>query len=104
MYKQQQTSAPTSGPVITESLPEKHKENAKQIRNPRHPPTPLTKQLGDGHFHDRQSGTGRVYVFIYAVTNLVKKEEEKAVLVMLRMSSTKTSTSKKLPKSLKLKL
>ena len=25
--------ATSSGPVITEELPEKHKENAKQIRN-----------------------------------------------------------------------
>jgi len=63
-YKQQQQNAAqketTNQTVITEQYPEHIKDNAKQIRNPRHPPTPLTKKLGEGHFHDRQSGTGRV--------------------------------------------
>lgn len=65
VYKQQQTTtqkpATENQPVATEQYPEHIRDNAKQVRNPRHPPTPLTKKLGDGHFHDRQSGTGREY-------------------------------------------
>lgn len=67
LYKQQQAQiaaqtpapVPVSAPV---SVPEyeHHRENAKQVRNTRAPPTPLTKKLGDGHYLDRRSGTGRV--------------------------------------------
>jgi len=63
IYKQQQAEAvkaPVSAPVVTEPLPERTKENAKQVRNTRAPPTPQTKKLGDGHYLDRRSGTGRV--------------------------------------------
>jgi hypothetical protein len=71
-YKQQQdeaarNAARTNAPIYTELYPEHVRGDAKQIRNPRHPPTPLTKQLGDGHFHDRRSGTGRVYQLCYLV-------------------------------------
>lgn len=48
-----------SAPAFTESAPERVKENAKQIRNNRAPPTPGTKKIGEGHYHDRRSGTGR---------------------------------------------
>lgn len=64
IYKQQQeavksTPAPAQS-VDSEPLPERVKEDAKRTRNTRAPPTPQTKQLGDGHFLDRRSGTGRV--------------------------------------------
>ena len=65
MYKQQQQvkaqAVSSSAAEFNEPLPEKHKDDAKVVRNPRHPPTPLTKKLGEGHFHDKRSGTGRVY-------------------------------------------
>lgn len=81
LYKQQQQTTAQKGAAnqtaTTEPFPEHVKENAKQIRNPRHPPTPLTKKLGEGHFHDRQSGTGRVYIYFYAAINPEKLEEEK---------------------------
>lgn len=90
--------------MITEPLPEKHKENAKQIRNPRHPPTPVTKKLGEGHFLDRRSGTGRVYSFFYLATDPEKKEEEKATLAILRTTSIKISILNKLLRKLSPKL
>lgn len=90
--------------MITEALPEKHKENAKQIRNPRHPPTPVTKKLGEGHYLDRRSGTGRVYSFFYLATDPEKKEEEKEILAISRMTSTKISTLNKLLSKLSPKL
>jgi hypothetical protein len=69
LYKQQQAqqtatvSAPAPAVVnsaVGETEYEHHRENAKQVRNTRAPPTPQTKKLGDGHYHDRRSGTGRV--------------------------------------------
>jgi hypothetical protein len=66
IYKQQQQqvaakAVPTpTAPVITEALPEKHKENAKVVRHNNTAPSYQAKKLGEGHFHDRQSGTGRV--------------------------------------------
>lgn len=66
-YKQQQAQQAAQQPTTTYSAPavtapeyEHHRENAKQIRNNRAPPTPLTKKLGEGHYLDRRSGTGRV--------------------------------------------
>ena len=57
LQKQQgQESAPSPA---ADPLPERFREDAKARRNPRQPPTPLTKKLGEGHFHDRRSGTGR---------------------------------------------
>lgn len=47
-------------PVVTEPLPERIRENAKEVRNTRAPPTPQSKKLGEGHYLDRRSGTGRV--------------------------------------------
>jgi hypothetical protein len=86
--------------VITEPLPEKHKENAKQIRNPRHPPTPVTKKLGEGHFLDRRSGTGRVYSLFYLATDPEKKEEAKEMSATSRMTSIKISILNKLLRNL----
>lgn len=66
LYKQQQqqqeaTKATTAQPaVLNESFPERIRDNAKDVRDKRAPPTPYTKKLGEGHFHDRRSGTGRV--------------------------------------------
>jgi hypothetical protein len=59
-YKKQQENEKKPETVVTESYPERVKENAKEIRNNRAPPTPQTKKLGEGHYLDRQSGTGRV--------------------------------------------
>ena len=98
IYKQtQQTPAQNSTgnqSGNTEEYPEHIKDNAKQIRNPRHPPTPLTKKLGEGHFHDRQSGTGRVYDDVNIATNPERLEEERATLETSRICSTQTNTSR----------
>lgn len=65
LYKQQQQQEATkavttsNAPVITESLPEKQKENAKVTRHNNATPSYVAKKLGEGHYHDRQSGTGR---------------------------------------------
>ncbi len=69
VYKQQQEAAKasiTTQPVITEPLPERIRENAKEVRNTRAPPTPQSKKLGEGHYLDRRSGTGRVYLHPYS--------------------------------------
>jgi len=66
IYKQQQETTKTvtkASPVITEALPEKVKENAKVIR---HNNRPTDKKLGDGHYLDRRSGTGREYIWSYS--------------------------------------
>lgn len=85
-FKQQQeikkNSEGTSA-ITTEPLPENMKRDAMAIRNPRHPPTPIAKQLGEGHFHDRRSGTGRVYISFYLVINPEK------LLEVTAMSETK---------------
>ncbi len=63
VYKQQQQEAAkvtVNQPVVTEPLPERVSENAKEVRNTRAPPTPQSKKLGEGHYLDRRSGTGRV--------------------------------------------
>lgn len=62
LYKQQQQEATkttliNAATAITESLPERPKENAKVVR---HNNKTQDKPLGDGHYHDRRSGTGRV--------------------------------------------
>jgi hypothetical protein len=86
-FKQQQdikkNSEGTSA-ITTEPLPENMKKNVMASRNPRHPPTPVTKQLGEGHFHDKRSGTGRTYICFYLVTNLEKLLEVTAMLVIKR--------------------
>ena len=66
-YKQQKEqeaakAASTPAPVITEPLPEKVKENSKVVRHNNATPAYKAKQLGEGHYRDRQSGTGRPYL------------------------------------------
>jgi hypothetical protein len=104
IYKQQQAEAvkaPVSAPVVTEPLPERTRENAKQVRNTRAPPTPQTKKLGDGHYLDRRSGTGRVYFFFNIAISQEKKAEDGEILETSRMSSSPKSTLNKLLKKLK---
>jgi len=101
IYKQQQAEAvkaPVSAPVVTESFPERTKENAKQVRNTRAPPTPQTKKLGDGHYLDRRSGTGRVYFFFNIAISKEKKGEDGEMSETLRMSSSPKSTLNRLLK------
>jgi hypothetical protein len=107
IYKQQQleaSKAPVSAPVVTESLPERTKENAKQVRNTRAPPTPQTKKLGDGHYLDRRSGTGRVYFFFNIAISKEKKVEDGEMLEILRTNSNLKSTLNRHLKKLPLKL
>lgn len=84
LYKQQQaqqaaqTPAPAPAPannVLSAPEYEHHRENAKQVRNTRAPPTPQTKKLGEGHYHDRRSGTGRVYSASYPATGRARRAE-----------------------------
>jgi hypothetical protein len=96
LYKQAATKPAEVAPqVFNEADPERIRENAKQIRNNRAPPSNVTKKLGDGHYHDRQSGTGRPYHYIYSATDQEKKAEERETSEMSRMSSTLTNTSNK---------
>ena len=103
-YKQQQLEVakkaptPTNAP-LNDSLPERLRDNAKDVRDKRGPPTPYTKKLGEGHFHDRRSGTGRVYLSYHLVTSPEKKVEDGATSATSRTSSTKTNTLRKLPKA-----
>lgn len=78
LYKQaqQQEAAKAASkpvPVATEPLPERQKENAKVIRhnNKGHEGKPL----GEGHYLDRRSGTGRVYISTHAATGQGRKAE-----------------------------
>lgn len=88
IYKQQQqqqtNNVPAPAPTTVVQAPEfeHHRENAKQVRNVRAPPTPQTKKLGEGHYHDRRSGTGRVYSSVYSATSLARKEEDGATLAI----------------------
>ena len=45
--------------AVREPLPEHSREDQMKIHNPRHRPTPVVKELGQGHYLDRQSGTGK---------------------------------------------
>lgn len=86
LYKQQQaqqaaqqpTQVAPPAPAANLNEPEfpHHRENAKQVRNTRAPPTPQTKKLGEGHYHDRRSGTGRVYESSHLVISLARKVED----------------------------
>lgn len=53
------------------------------------------KKVGEGHYLDRRSGTGRVYIIIHLVTNLAKKAEDTEALETSRISSTEISIFKK---------
>lgn len=64
LYKQQQLEAAKvattiTAPVVTEEPIEKQKENTKVKRHNNATPAYVAKKLGEGHYHDRQSGTGR---------------------------------------------
>ena len=104
-YKQQQLEVakkaptPTTTAPLNDSLPERVRDNAKDVRDKRGPPTPYTKKLGEGHFHDRRSGTGRVYFSYHLVTSPEKRVEDGATSATSRTSSTKTNTLRKLPKA-----
>jgi len=103
-YKQQQLevakkATTASNAPLNESLPERTRDNAKDVRDKRGPPTPYTKKLGEGHFHDRRSGTGRVYFFYHLGTGPEKKAEDGATSATSRTSSTKTNTLRKLPRA-----
>lgn len=108
LYKAQQaqqaTQKPVPAPAPTSNVVsapeyEHHRENAKQVRNTRAPPTPQTKKLGEGHYHDRRSGTGRVYIESYPGTSHARRAEVGATSATSRTSSTATSTSRTRPKS-----
>lgn len=98
LYKQQQEAAKTAPPpqpVINDSFPERVRDNAKDVRDKRAPPTPYTKKLGDGHFHDRRSGTGRVYFCFHSATSPARRAAAGETWATSRTSSTRTSTSRK---------
>lgn len=107
LYKQAQQqeaakAATKPAPVVTEPLPEKQKENAKVVRhnNKGHEGKPL----GEGHYLDRRSGTGRVYIFSHLAIVPEKKEEDGDKSEISRTNSKRTSTSRKETRpSLKLK-
>lgn len=90
LYKQQQEaakSAPAPQPVVlNESYPERVRDNAKDVRDKRAPPTPYTKKLGEGHFHDRRSGTGRVYICLYSGTGPERRAAAGETWATSRMS------------------
>lgn len=98
LYKQAQQqeaakAASKPAPVVTEPLPEKQKENAKVARhnNRGHEGKPL----GEGHYLDRRSGTGRVYIFSHSAIVPGKKAEDGDKSEISRTNSRRTNTSRK---------
>lgn len=55
--KKQSEMMTNNAPKINSNIPERIRDNAKVIRNPRAPRP--NKELPEGHVHDRRSGTGR---------------------------------------------
>lgn len=98
LYKQAQQqeaakAASKPAPVVTEPLPEKQKENAKVIRhnNKGHEGKPL----GEGHYLDRRSGTGRVYISSHAATGPGRRAEAGDRSETSRTNSRRTNTSRR---------
>lgn len=98
LYKQAQQqeaakAAVKPAPVATEPLPERQKENAKVVRH--NNKGYEGKPLGEGHYLDRRSGTGRVYIFSHAATAPGRKEAAGDKSATSRTNSRRTSTSRR---------
>lgn len=98
LYKQAQQqeaakAASKPAPVVSEPLPERQKENAKVVRhnNKGHDGKPL----GEGHYLDRRSGTGRVYISPHSATGPGRKAEAGDRSETSRTNSRRTSTSRR---------